>query len=149
VVATGFVPMFQYETEFNEPFLFVFRHFAIPVLLAFYIIPFVWRRWLPGFKLLVVPAILGLMFLLWVSPFFLWPNALLGAQRSETIEGQVVGRFVAGAKSRNYVIAIEREEQHDTVRLSVPKATFDTVLLGNDFRREMTRGSFGLLYRRK
>jgi hypothetical protein len=141
--------MFQYETEFNEPYLFVLRHFAIPVLLAVYIVPFVWRRWLPGFKLLLVPAILGLMFLLWVSPFFLWPNALLGAQRSETVDGQVIRRFVAGAKSRSYVVAIERQEQHDTVRLRIPKQTFDTVMLGSGFRTEMTRGSLGLLYRQK
>jgi hypothetical protein len=89
------------------------------------------------------------MFLLWVSPFFLWPNALLGAQRSEMVAGKVIGRFVAGAKSRDHVVAIERQEQHDTVRLAVSKATFDTVFLGSDFQTEMTRGSFGLLYRRK
>jgi hypothetical protein len=149
VVATGFVPMFQYETEFNEPYLFVLRHFAIPVVLAVYIIPFVWRRWLPGFKLLLVPALLGSMFLLWVSPLFLWPNALLGAQRSEMIAGQVIRRFVVASRSRAHVVAIERREQRDTVRLIVPKETFDTLLLGSDFRTEMTRGSLGLLYRRR
>jgi hypothetical protein len=149
VVGIGFVPMFQYETEFNEPYLFALRHLAIPVLLAVYIIPFVWRRWLPGFKFLAVPAILGLMFLLWVSQLLLWPNALLGAQRSETVDGQVIRRFVAGAKSRSYVVAIERLEQHDTVRLRVPKQTFDAVTLGSRVRTDMTRGSLGLLYRRR
>jgi hypothetical protein len=149
VVATGFAPLFQYETEFNEPYLFVFRHFAIPVFLAVYIVPFVWRRWLPGLKSFAVPALLGLVFLLWVSQLFLWPNALLGAQRSEAVDGQVIGRKVYGIKYRSYAVAIERQDQHDTVRLRVPKPTFDTVKLGSAFRTEMTRGSLGLLYRRR
>ena len=151
MIGTGLVPLFLYETEFNAPHVFVFRYLAIPVLVAAYILLYVWRRRWRALTLLdlLMPGMLGLMVVLWLGSVVLWPNALLGAQRPEAITGPVIDRFKPGAKSKAYVLAIARPERHDTIRLKVPKETFDTAALGSEFRTEMTRGSLGLLYRRR
>src|SRR4051794_28766157 len=83
VIGTGLAPMFLYETEYNAPYLFVFRHLAIPVMASAYAVPLV-LRWRPrGLTLLalVFPAMVGLMVVLWLCPAALWPNALVGRQR--------------------------------------------------------------------
>jgi hypothetical protein len=145
----GLLPFFFYQPEFNASYHFVFRYLAIPALLVGYIVLF-WRN--RGVRGLGVSdwlrtGMIVLIFLACLGGVVLLPNALIGQQRTERIEGKVVRQFRTTGRNKTYGVEVERLPQHDTVSFEVRKATYDTLTPGSDFQRVMTRGSLGVLYR--
>lgn len=149
LVSAG-VPMFMFETEFNEPFIISIKYLTAPLIIIIFFVSYFlmpnWQREAGRAKAFALTFMASILFPLFSMGHVIGVNAWLGHQSKVNISGFIVDREKSsGSKTTSYYLTITNDDLEK--KLSVSSETY-AKYIGSDFYSEdWRRGSLGLIYK--
>ena len=140
----------KYETEFNAPVIWAFKHLALPIGLVMLVIAIFFHsscRELfgkTGCKWLAITLIPILTLL--CSPYVSAVNAIFPPQREQLIKGTVFDKYHSRYTS---TIVIQRDDNRELVRFIVMGDNYKKLKKGDRFTRIYSVGCLGMRYRKR
>ena len=145
--------MFSIATEFNLPFTLAFKYLTIPLLITSFIFVFKMsnlffknreiRKWK---QILLSFVLCGIMTLL-SGPYISLANALLQPQEKIIIEGHITDKFLTGKHQESAVVVLDKNNSlGEPYKFYASKNLYKQIKIGDDYRKELTRGGLGFVY---
>ena len=140
----------KYETEFNAPFIWAFKHLTLPISLVILVIAIFFHRSCrelfgkTGFKWLAIILIPILTLL--CGPYVSAVNAIFPPQREQLIKGTVFDKYHSRYTS---TIVIQRDDNRELVRFIVTGDNYKKLKKGDRFTRIYSVGCLGMRYRER
>lgn len=143
------------DCEFNAEFNFAFKYLAIPSIIASCLIFAVFGRkemkLFGTFARILLPPLFGVGFVLLTGGYVSFLNTVIEPQVPVVVQGKVINKGrIKGKGSPSHYFDIESisASSVDTVRLNVKKNEYSRIGNGEVYRRDMTRGGLGFLYKK-
>lgn len=146
------VPLFLYETEFNEPFDMAFEHLTIPIVLVSFAVFWFgvpeWKEEVGILKGSLYTLLAAGLITLMSGAYIIGINAWVGEQTEVRIQGEVTSKWVShGRRSETHHITVRDPETGESTQLNVSESVYSRVEEGERYERTWHVGSLGLLYR--
>jgi hypothetical protein len=153
-VVIAFVPMYLYELEFNQPFIFAFKYLTIPVFaITFYVFWYKmpkWRREVGALKGVAMTFLVAASITLMSGAYVIGANAWVGQQKNIRISGEITKLdTVRGSRTTSYQVTVTNIENGQVKKLDVNERVYLKLKLGDAYSEPWVVGSLDLIYRRK
>lgn len=154
VMITGVIPIFFYDTEFNEPYYVAFQYASLPVLAISYFIGF---YFMPGWKSrsgtgikILVPFLSAAFVILFMGGHLMAINALIGNQKEVMIGGKIVDMSISRGRSLvTYKAKVKVNNTDKIKKLEITGNEYKSYKVGDTYQKTWLRGSLGFIYRKK
>ncbi|WP_198435493.1 hypothetical protein [Moritella sp. F3] len=154
-ILVGVVPTFMYDTILNESFIWAFKYLSFPIgILCFYVylckVP-EYRRKAGKIKGLLWTSIIAAMLILISGGYVMGLNAMVGDQQQVQLTGEVVelDTYESTKGGMSYYVYIQTTHSNEPTKLDVSKKHFESLKVGDYFSESWSKGSFGLMYKRR
>ncbi len=149
VIGAAFIVM--YDCAFNSEFIFAFKKLSIPIFIIsqalFYIDYYQSKQKYPTIKYIAISLAFYLVVLLCSGGYVAGYNAMVGKQQHLDVSGVIKNKFTTSGKYESYYIETFANELNTNIELSVTKNEFDNLMVGDEYRTSLTKGSLGIYYK--
>lgn len=151
---TGVVPIFFYDTEFNEPYYVAFKYVSLPVLASSY---FIALSFMPDWKKksgveirILIPFLPAAFVILFLGGQLMAINALIGAQEEVMIGGKIVDMSINRGRSLvTYKVKVMDAHTTRIRKLEISIDEYKSYKVGDTYQQTWLKGSLGFIYRNK
>lgn len=154
VMITGVVPIFFYDTEFNEPYYVAFKYASLPVLASSY---FIALNFMPDWKKkssveikIFIPFLSAAFIILFMGGPLMAINALIGAQEEVMIGGKIIDISISKGRSLvTYKAKVMDAHTNKIRKLEITIDEYKSYTVGDTYQQTWLKGSLGFIYRNK
>ena len=146
------IPIFIFESEFNEPYNLAFKYLSLPILILTFLLSKLllpkWRSEVGPFKANGFTLLSALLFILLSGGYVIAFNALIGKQTPIMIEGSVTNKSkTIGSKSTSYQISINDKNSGKEIKVESTEKEYKNTEVGDTYSKKWVVGSLGLIYK--
>lgn len=148
-LALCILPIVVIRTEFNAPFKFAFKYFAIPIVAVCWLIGFRYKdEFMEHCKkptsywigLILFP----LLATLWSGGLVLGANALIPPQSEFILDGVLARKEITGGRSKSCILDVQTKD--GIKRIEVSSSEYQRMEIGMPVHRTRRLGPFGFSY---
>ncbi|WP_289031210.1 hypothetical protein [uncultured Paraglaciecola sp.] len=154
-ILVGVAPTFMYDTILNESYVWAFKYLSFPIgALCFYVylckVPEYLRK-AGRVKGFLWASIITTMLILISGGYVMGLNAMVGEQQQVQLIGEIVelDTYESTKNGMSYYVYIQTTHANEPTKLDVSRKHFESLKVGDCFSEPWSKGSFGLMYKRR
>lgn len=145
---------FRYDTEFNAPYLFVFKYLTLPWLIVVAILFIKFKvKFIeiigtkPRTYFIVVIMVAYLTF--FSVGYVLFLNTIIPPQTDILYSGKIKDKIISGSRSVSYVIELDTlNDEGEPIKLTMSEYEYNELSVGNYYERKLKKGGLGIIYKK-